>query len=86
MAVATAQDSEEDTANCTAQNTAYMAMATVPLATVPLVVAMDPARLVSDQAVVRGRWLPVWDVAVPVEHPDKPVPVPVLVPVPAGSD
>lgn len=89
MAVGTAQDSEEDTANCTTQNTAYMALATTPWATAPLVLAMDSVRLVSVQAVlVRGHWLPAMDVA--VEPPDPPVPVPVpvpvLVPVPPGSD
>lgn len=45
----------EDTAKCTAQNTAYMAMATTHLATTTLVVAMDSLRLVSEQAVLVRR-------------------------------
>lgn len=86
MAMASSQDTEEDTANCTVQNTAHMAIST-PLATAHLVLAMYPVGLVSEQAVVvRCRWLPARDVAAPAEHPEPPVPVPALVPVPAGSD
>lgn len=55
MAMASGQDSEEDTANCTPQITACMAVATTPLATAPLVLAMDSVHLVSEQAVVVRR-------------------------------